>query len=165
VCSTRSNDDCLWARQVDLKLTIPALSQPVAATAWSHGRCCKTILPLQSPCRLQQPRCQALPQEPASLTEKAISLNMAQAMVQGAIEKYPADNYHVSVQVIDADGQLKASVRDDRSSDVNYDVSCRKAYTALTYKRPSRPTWKRRGRLCLPHAGSSSIHGQVGTVR
>src|ERR1700731_4640264 len=75
--------------------------------------------------------------EQGLLTEKVISLDMAQAMVQGAIEKCRTDNYHISVHVIDVDGQVKASVRDDGSSEVNYEVSRRKAYTALTYKRPS----------------------------
>jgi uncharacterized protein GlcG (DUF336 family) len=70
------------------------------------------------------------------LTLKAISLDMAQAMVQAAIAKCRADNYRISVHVLDGDGQVKASARDDGSSEVNYDVS-RKAYTALTYKRPS----------------------------
>ena len=79
----------------------------------------------------------AFSQNKGLLTQKVISLDMAQAMVQGAIEKCRADNYHVSVHVIDVDGQVRASVRDDGSSEVNYDVSRRKAYTALTYKRPS----------------------------
>jgi uncharacterized protein GlcG (DUF336 family) len=73
----------------------------------------------------------ALPQEQGLLTERAISLNMAQATVQGAIEK------NVSVHVIDADRQVKASVRDAGSSEVNTEVNRRKAYTALAYKRPS----------------------------
>jgi uncharacterized protein GlcG (DUF336 family) len=79
----------------------------------------------------------ALPQGQGLLSQKAISLDMAQSMVQGALEKCRADNYHVSVHVIDVDGQVKASARDDGSSEVNYNVSRRKAYTALTYKRPS----------------------------
>ncbi|HWF36950.1 MAG TPA: heme-binding protein [Candidatus Acidoferrales bacterium] len=79
----------------------------------------------------------ALSQEKGLLTEKAISLDMAQAMVQGALQKCRADNYHVSIHVLDVDGQVKASVRDDGASDVNYNVSRRKAFTALTYRRPS----------------------------
>ena len=71
------------------------------------------------------------------LSLKAISLDMAQSMVQAAIAKCRADNYRISVHVLDGDGQVKASARDDGSSEVNYDVSRRKAYTALTYKRPS----------------------------
>jgi uncharacterized protein GlcG (DUF336 family) len=71
------------------------------------------------------------------LTQKAISLDMAQAMIQGALTKCRADNFRISVHVLDYDGQEKASVRDDGSTEVNYNVSRRKAYTALTYKRPS----------------------------
>ncbi|HVB56110.1 MAG TPA: heme-binding protein [Candidatus Acidoferrales bacterium] len=79
----------------------------------------------------------AFSQDKGLVTEKVISLDMARSMVQGALDKCRADNYHVSVHVIDVDGQVRASVRDDGSSEVNYDVSRRKAYTALTYKRPS----------------------------
>jgi uncharacterized protein GlcG (DUF336 family) len=41
------------------------------------------------------------------------------------------------VHVLDVAGQVKAAARDDGSSEVNFNVSRRKAYTALTYKRPS----------------------------
>jgi len=78
-----------------------------------------------------------LPQDQGLLTQKAISVDMALTMVRGALEKCRADNYRVSVHVLDVDGQVKASARDDGSSEVNYEVSRRKAYTALTYKRPS----------------------------
>jgi uncharacterized protein GlcG (DUF336 family) len=78
-----------------------------------------------------------LPQDQGLLTQKAISSDMALTMVRGALEKCRADNYRVSVHVLDVDGQVKASARDDGSSEVNYEVSRRKAYTALTYKRPS----------------------------
>jgi uncharacterized protein GlcG (DUF336 family) len=79
----------------------------------------------------------ALSQQKGLLTEKVISLDMAQSMVQGALQKCRADNYHISVHVLDVDGQVKASARDDGASDVNYNVSRRKAFTALTYRRPS----------------------------
>ena len=78
-----------------------------------------------------------LPQEQGLLTQKAISADMALTMVRGALEKCRADNYRISVHVLDVDGHVKASARDDGSSEVNFEVSRRKAYTALTYKRPS----------------------------
>lgn len=78
-----------------------------------------------------------LPQDQGLLTQKAISSDMALTMVRAALEKCRADNYRVSVHVLDVAGQVKASARDDGSSEVNYEVSRRKAYTALTYKRPS----------------------------
>lgn len=71
------------------------------------------------------------------VTEKAISGDMAQAMVTAAIEKCRADNYHIAVSVLDADGQLKAFLRDDKSSQQTIDVSKRKAYTALILGMPS----------------------------
>jgi len=77
------------------------------------------------------------------LSLKAISLDIAQSMVQAAIAKCRSDNYRISVHVLDGDGQVKASARDDGSSEVNYDVSRRKAYTALTYAMPSADYGKR----------------------
>ena len=71
------------------------------------------------------------------VTEKAISGDMAHAMVQAAIDKCRADNYHVAVSVLDASGQLKAFLRDDSSGPQTIDVSKRKAYTALILGMPS----------------------------
>lgn len=71
------------------------------------------------------------------VTQKAISADMAQAMVQGALEKCRSQNYHIGVSVLDADGQLKAFMRDDKSSQQTIDVSKRKAYTALILGMPS----------------------------
>jgi uncharacterized protein GlcG (DUF336 family) len=88
-----------------------------------------------------------LPQDQGLLTQKAISADMALAMVRGALEKCRGDNYRVSVHVLDVDGQVKASARDDGSSEVNYEVSRRKAYTALTYKRPSSEMEKAMGNM------------------
>lgn len=71
------------------------------------------------------------------VAEKAISGDMAHAMVEAAIEKCRADNYHIAVSVLDASGQLKAFLRDDRSGPQTIDVSKRKAYTALILGMPS----------------------------
>lgn len=71
------------------------------------------------------------------VTEKAISGDMAHAMVQAAIDKCRADNYHIAVSVLDASGQLKAFLRDDKSGPQTVDVSKRKAYTALILGMPS----------------------------
>jgi uncharacterized protein GlcG (DUF336 family) len=79
----------------------------------------------------------ALPQGKGLITEKTISTDMALAMAQGAIAKCRADNYRISVHVMDAGGLDKAAIRDDGSGKVNWDVSEEKAFTALTYKRPS----------------------------
>src|SRR5438552_13848382 len=67
------------------------------------------------------------------VTQKAISLEMAQAIIQGTIERCRADGFRVSVTVIDGSGLLKAFVRDEGSGPHTIDLSRRKAYTALTF--------------------------------
>src|SRR5690349_18070608 len=79
----------------------------------------------------------ATAQSQGLVTQKAISADMAQQMVQGALEKCRSQNYHIGVSVLDADGQLKAFLRDDKSSQQTIDVSRRKAYTALILGMPS----------------------------
>ncbi|HUY12856.1 MAG TPA: heme-binding protein [Terriglobia bacterium] len=71
------------------------------------------------------------------ITQKVLSLNMAQRAAQGAIEKCRADGYHVSVTVLDGGGLLKTFLRDDGSSPGSIDVSRRKAYAALIFRRTS----------------------------
>ncbi len=76
---------------------------------------------------LPQARAQGL------ITQKAISLEMAQAIVQGTIERCRADGFRVSVTVVDGSGLLKAFLRDEGSGPHTIDLSRRKAYTALTF--------------------------------
>jgi uncharacterized protein GlcG (DUF336 family) len=71
------------------------------------------------------------------IMQKAISEDLAMEMAQAALAKCRASNFHVSVHVIDNLGFDIVAIRDDGSSLVNFDVSRRKAITALTYKRPS----------------------------
>jgi uncharacterized protein GlcG (DUF336 family) len=71
------------------------------------------------------------------ITEKAMSMGMAQAIAQGAIEKCRADGMHIAVTVLDGGGQLKVFLRDDGASIQTVDVSHRKAYTALVMRRTS----------------------------
>jgi uncharacterized protein GlcG (DUF336 family) len=74
------------------------------------------------------------------IMQKAMSLQMAQSIAQGAVEKCRADGYHVSVSVIDGSGLLKAFARDDGAGPGSIDVSRRKAYTALIFRRTSAET-------------------------
>lgn len=68
------------------------------------------------------------------VTQKALSYEMAQAIVQGTVERCRADGFSVSVSVIDGSGLLKAFVRDDGVNGPHtIDLSRRKAYTALTF--------------------------------
>lgn len=79
----------------------------------------------------------ALPQGKGLITEKTISTDMALEMAQAALAKCRADHYVISVHVMDASGLDKVAIRDDGAGEVNFNVSKEKAFTALTYKRPS----------------------------
>ena len=67
------------------------------------------------------------------IAQKAISIEMAQAIAQGALERCRADGFHVSVSVIDGSGLLKAFLRDEGTGPHTIDLSRRKAFTALTF--------------------------------
>jgi len=67
------------------------------------------------------------------ITQKALSLEMAQTIAQGAVEKCRADGFHVSVSVIDGSGLLKVFMRDEGTGPHTIDLSRRKAFTALTF--------------------------------
>jgi len=94
------------------------------------------------------------------LTQKALSLDVAQAIAHGAVEKCRADGYHVSVTVIDNAGLLKAFLRDEGSGPHTIDFSRRKAYSALTFKRTSAET----GKAWLDNPPAPNIEGTVGTA-
>jgi uncharacterized protein GlcG (DUF336 family) len=67
------------------------------------------------------------------ITQKALPLEMAQTIAQGAVEKCRVDGFHVSVSIIDASGLLKVFVRDEGTGPHTIDLSRRKAFTALTF--------------------------------
>ena len=67
------------------------------------------------------------------VTEKSLSMEMAQTIVQATVERCRADGFRVSVSVVDASGLLKAFIRDEGTGPHTIDLSRRKAYTALTF--------------------------------
>jgi uncharacterized protein GlcG (DUF336 family) len=67
------------------------------------------------------------------VTQKALSLEMAEAIVRGTVERCRADGFSVSVTVVDGSGLLKAFLRDEGNGPHTIDLSRRKAYTALTF--------------------------------
>jgi uncharacterized protein GlcG (DUF336 family) len=79
----------------------------------------------------------ALAQGKGVITQKEISLDLAREIADAALAKCREDNYHVSVHVMDTSGIDKVALRDDGSGEVNFRVSREKAFTALTYHRPS----------------------------
>jgi uncharacterized protein GlcG (DUF336 family) len=71
------------------------------------------------------------------ISEKAISLDLAQVIAQAALAKCRADGNHVSVTVVDRDGLVKIAFRDDGAGPHTIVTSRRKAFTSLTFKQPS----------------------------
>jgi uncharacterized protein GlcG (DUF336 family) len=73
----------------------------------------------------------------ALITEKALSLDLAQGIAEAALTKCRADGNHVSITVLDRDGLVKAVLRDDGSGPHTLTTSQRKAFTSVTFKQPS----------------------------
>ena len=96
--------------------------------------------------------------EPDLLNQKALSADAAEMIAQGALAKCRADGYHVSVSIVDASGMLKGFVRDDGTGPHTIELSRRKAYTALTFKRTSGET----GKAWDAQAHPPNIEGTVG---
>jgi uncharacterized protein GlcG (DUF336 family) len=71
------------------------------------------------------------------VSEKALSLGLAQAIAQAALARCRADGNHVSVTVVDRDGLIKIAFRDDGAGPHTIVTSRRKAFTSLTFKQPS----------------------------
>jgi uncharacterized protein GlcG (DUF336 family) len=74
--------------------------------------------------------------------QKALSDEAAFAVVHGALDKCRTDGYRVSLSLLDRSGEIRIQVRGDGSSPHTLENSRRKAYTALTFRRPSGETAK-----------------------
>src|SRR5436190_16040158 len=77
----------------------------------------------------------ALAQAPQ--VEKNVSMAMAIAIMQGAIEQCTKDGYKVSVVLVDKGGNVAASVRGDGTNPHSMEFARLKAYTARTVSRTS----------------------------
>jgi uncharacterized protein GlcG (DUF336 family) len=77
------------------------------------------------------------------LTEKNVSLWMAQTIASAALEKCQSMRYKVSVVVIDRDGLQVVMLRGDGAGLHTPEGADRKAYTARTYRSPSADFAKR----------------------
>ena len=71
------------------------------------------------------------------LSEKALSLDLAEAIALAALAKCRADGNHVSVTVVDRDGLVRIAFRDDVAGPHTIVTSRRKAFTSLTFKQNS----------------------------
>jgi uncharacterized protein GlcG (DUF336 family) len=72
------------------------------------------------------------------LTERNISFAMAKIIAETALETCRKDGLHVTVVVLDRAGNVRIMLRDDGAAPHTYENSQRKAYTALTFRAPSR---------------------------
>ena len=70
------------------------------------------------------------------LAVKDVSLGLAQAIAQGAIDQCRKDGFRVTVTVMNRAGQVVVVLRDDGTSPHTVDTSRRKAYTAVALRRP-----------------------------
>ena len=94
------------------------------------------------------------------ITEKALSLDLAQGIAEAALAKCRADGNHVSVTVIDRDGLIKAVLRDDGAGPHTLTTSRRKAFTSVTFKQPS-ADWAKR---VLSDPAIAGLKDTAGTI-
>ena len=94
------------------------------------------------------------------ITEKALSLDLAQGIAEAALAKCRADGNHVSVTVLDRDGLIKAVLRDDGSGPHTLTTSRRKAFTSVTFKQPS-ADWAKR---VLTDPAIAGLKDTAGTI-
>jgi uncharacterized protein GlcG (DUF336 family) len=74
--------------------------------------------------------------------EKNVSMVMAMAVMQGALDQCTKDGYKVSVVIVDKGGNVAASVRGDGTSPHTMELARMKAYTARTRNQTSQQTMK-----------------------
>lgn len=100
------------------------------------------------------------------LTQKNISLDMAQTITQAAFAACRANGSHIGVSVLNHSGALKTFADDDGTNLVTFEVSRRKAYTALLYGGTSAEVGKmyaapRNGSVAPPLDGIYPLGGGV----
>ena len=72
-------------------------------------------------------------------TSKVLTMEVAEAIAQGAMAKCRADGYKVTVLVVDSLNAPKAMLRDDGATASTTEVAKMKATATMLYNRPSGP--------------------------
>ena len=72
------------------------------------------------------------------LTERNISFALAKTIAETALEACRKESSRVTVIVLDRAGNIRIVLRDDGAAPHTFENSQRKAYTALTFRSPSR---------------------------
>ena len=96
--------------------------------------------------------------EDGLLTQKALSLAMAQTIASGAMDSCKAMGYAVSVAVVDRDGLTMVMLRGDNAGLHTPEGAERKAYTARTFRGPSAAFLKRMQTSPDAHASETYSH-------
>lgn len=91
------------------------------------------------------------------ITQKALSLDLAQAIAKAALDSCRAQNYHIVVIVMDASGAIKVLMRDDGTSPQNIDTTRRKAFTALAFRGTSGEQTKVWENQKIPNIGPDRV--------
>ena len=71
------------------------------------------------------------------LSEKQISMAIANDMALAAVDQRRKDGFHVAVTVVDRAGRIKVVIRDDGANPHTVEASQRKAYTAAMFRVPT----------------------------
>jgi uncharacterized protein GlcG (DUF336 family) len=96
--------------------------------------------------------------EDGLITQKSLSLGMAQTIANGAMDSCKAMGYQVSVAVIDRDGLTMVMLRGDGAGLHTPEGAERKAYTARTFRGPSANFLKRMQNDPAAHASETYSH-------
>ena len=91
--------------------------------------------------------------EQGLINQKALSLDMALAMVRGSLDKCRAMNYKCAITVLDATGRTIIEMQDDGATLQRMEVVHKKAYTALVYRKPSKEVvegWSKKTAMPTP---------------
>ncbi len=72
------------------------------------------------------------------LMVREVSVDMAHAMVQAALERCRKDKFKVSIAVVGRDGHLLAFLREDGANQHTVELATRKAYTSRVFRQTSR---------------------------
>ena len=80
----------------------------------------------------------AMPAHAQLITHKDLSYDTARIMAEGTIADCKTRGYGVSAVVVDRDGQTIIAMRGDKASIHTMENARRKAYTANTFKQPTK---------------------------
>ena len=94
---------------------------------------------------------------------KVLTMDVAQAIADGAMAKCRADGYKVTVLVVDGLNAAKAMLRDDGATAATTEVARMKATATMLYNRPSGPaTPPPAGQAAPPATIPGTINAQGG---